>query len=122
MLNQDEIYQRIFKERWTDILEILYEIRKEILNDGMLRQAAVIFEEEFFKQLGKYDLDRKDINDNLDILYILHHGKFYNLSNENYKTLILELVKRKPLEEAVNYARQFPEEDICKLTVKNSKH
>lgn len=83
----------------------------------MLQQASAIFEQEFFKKVSNYPIDRKDISNNLDILYILNHGKFYKLSTDNYKKLIFELVKRKPLKEAVNYARDFPNEDICKTTI-----
>lgn len=117
MLNQENIYQFIFKEQWTDILNLLYTDKKDILSDTLLQQAATIFENEFFKKVNDYPIQRKDIKDNLDTLYILNHGKFYRLADENYRTLIIELVKRKPLTEAVNYARHFPDEEICKTTI-----
>jgi len=117
MLDQENLYQLIFKEQWTDILNLLYTHKKDISRDTMLQQAATIFEQEFFKKVSDYPIQRKDIEDNLDTLYILNHGKFYGLANDNYQTLIIELVKRKPLTEAVNYARHFPDEEICKTTI-----
>lgn len=117
MLDQENLYQLIFKEQWTDILNLLYTHREEISKDTMLQQAATVFEQEFFKKVSDYSLQRKDIEDNLDTLYILNHGKFYRLTADNYRTLILEIVKRKQLTEAVNYARQFPNEEICKTTI-----
>lgn len=117
MLDQENLYQLIFKEQWTDILKLLYTQKADISTDPMLRQAATIFEQEFFKKVKDYPTDRKDIEDNLDTLYILNHGKFYKLTADNYKTLILELVERKPLNEAVNYAQYFPDDEICKETI-----
>lgn len=117
MINQEDLYQKILKEQWTDILNLLYTYKVDIATDTMLRQAAAIFEQEFFGKVDDYPINRKDINNNLDILYVLNHGNFYKLSADNYKILIRELAKRKPLKEAVNYARHFPDEDICKAVI-----
>ncbi|MFM9948395.1 MAG: toll/interleukin-1 receptor domain-containing protein [Saprospiraceae bacterium] len=117
MLDQENLYQLIFKEQWTVILKLLYTHKKDIITDTMLRQAATVFEQEFFKKVSEYPIQRKDIEDNLDTLYILNHGKFYILSIENHKTLIIEIVKRKNLNEAVNYARHFPNEEVCKTII-----
>lgn len=117
MLDQENLYQLIFKEQWTDILNLLYTHKKVISTDTLLRRAATIFEQQFFSKVSGYSFQRKDIEDNLDTLYILNHGNFYKLSAENYKTLNIEIVKRKPLNEAVNYARHFPDDEICKTTI-----
>lgn len=118
MLDQEDIYQLTFKEQWTEILNLIYTDKRDVSNDSILQQAATIFEQEFFKKVSEYPIERKDIIDNLDTLYILNHGKFYRLANDNYRILIMELVKRKPLTEAVNYARHFPDEEICKTAIK----
>jgi len=117
MLNQENLYQLIFKEQWTDILNLLYSHKADMSTDDMLHQAATIFEQEFFKKVKDYPTVRKDIEDDLDTLYILNHGRFYKLSADNYKTLILELVKRKPIKQAVNYARHFPDDETCKTVI-----
>lgn len=117
MLDQENVYQLIFKEQWTVILDLLYSHKEEIVKDPMLQQSATIFEQEFFKKVTDYPNNHKDIDVNLETLYVLNHGKFYELSDDNFKTLILELVKRKPLNEAVNYARYFPNEELCKAAI-----
>lgn len=119
MLDQEKLYQLIFNEQWTDILSLLHAHKKDITSDTLLTQAATVFEKQFFDKLSNYSIERTDINYNLDILYILNHGNFYKLSADNYKKLIIELVKRKPLKEAVNYARFFPEDEICKATIES---
>ncbi len=117
MLNQENFYQLIFKEQWTDILNLLYNHKKDISADPMLQKAAIIFEQEFFGKVGDYNVERKDIEENLDTLYLLHHGNFYKLSAENYKSLNIEIVKRKPLKEAIDYARHYPDNEICKAII-----
>ena len=117
MLDQENLYQLILKEQWTKILNLLYSHKKDISSDLMLQKAATIFEEEFFKKVNDYPINRKDVEHVLDKLYILHHGKFYQLSAENYKVLNIELTKRKPISEAINYAKQFPNEEISKITI-----
>ena len=113
MLDQEDLYKLIIKEHWKDILNLLYSNKTIIKTDPLLGQAANIFEQEFFNKIKNYDINRKDILDNLDTLFILNHGKFYEVSTENYKTLILEIVNRKPLLEAYDYAKLFPNEEIC---------
>lgn len=118
MLNQEDLYQHILKEEWTKILDLLYAHKKTISTDTMLKQASVIFETEFFRKISNYPINRQDIEENLDTLFLLHKGNFFILSKENYKTLNLEIIKRKPLKIAIDYARHFPEEEICKEIIR----
>jgi hypothetical protein len=118
MINQESVYKLILQEKWSNILDILYGHRSEIKNDILLKQSAEIFEKEFFSKVDSYPVTLRSILDNLDTLYVLHHGKFYVLSDNNYKTLVLQLVKRKPLDEAINYAKEFPDEEVCKGVIK----
>jgi hypothetical protein len=117
MLDQENLYQLIFKEQWIDILNLLYSHKKEISNDLLLQKAATVFEQEFFQKVTDYPIQRKEIEDVLDTLFLLDHGKFHLLTTDNYRTLILEVIKRKPLNEAVNYAKHLPNEEICKITI-----
>lgn len=117
MLDQENLYQLIFQEHWTKILSLLYTHKTYIASDPMLQHAGKTFEGVFFNKVKDYDISRRDIEENLDILYVLNHGKFYQLSADNYKTLIIELVKRKPLKEAVNYAKSFPDDETCKRAI-----
>lgn len=116
--SQEDLYQLIFTEQWTDVVNFLHTHKKAIASDTMLKRAAAVFEQEFFKKVIDYPLQRKDIEEDLDLLYTLNFGKFYNLSDDNYKKLIVEMVKRKPPNEAIPYARIFPEEEVCKGVIR----
>lgn len=118
MIHQEEIYQLIFKEKWQDILDILYQHKEDIANDTIMQYAAITFETEFFKKVSDYAIDNKIINDNLDTLYALHHGKFYLLKPESLKILTIKMVRRNRINEAYNYALQCPKDDICKDDIK----
>ena len=115
MLNHETLYQLIYTQQWKQILTELYSSRKLIQGDIMLSHAGKIFEQAFFIDIRE-NTD-KEVGEYLDTLYILHNANFYKLSEENYKRLILELVKRKPLREAANYAKSFPDEESCKAVI-----
>lgn len=117
MINQESLYQLLYKESWKEILDILYKEKENIKNDTLLTFASKTFEDEFFKKVQEYDIHREEIIEYLQTMYILHHGKFYTLSEENHKKLVLEIIKRKPLQEAYPYAIKFPEEEICKSVI-----
>lgn len=112
MISQENIYHLIFHGHWTAIINILYRHKEDISDDPSLNHAAITFEREFFNKVADYPNTDIEINANLDKLYLLHHGKFYKLKVENYKKLIIELVKRKQLQEAYNYAQIFPNEEV----------
>lgn len=118
MINQETLYQLLLKEKWGKILDILYKEKECIKNDLLLNFAAKTFESEFLSKVKNYKIDNKDILENIEKFYLLHHGKFYMLSDENYKILTLEIVKRKPLNEAYNYAKFFPNEKVCQEIIK----
>jgi hypothetical protein len=115
--SQEDLYKFIFHEQWTIILGILYKEKERIKNDTLLSFAAKIFETEFLSKISSYDISNDDITENLQTLYLLHHGNFYKLVTENYKILIVEIVKRKPLKEAFDYAQEFPDDKTCKNVI-----
>jgi hypothetical protein len=121
MLSQEKIYQYLYVENWAEILKILHEKGEEIEDDILLKSASKIFEIEFLSKIKGYDISRKDITDNLETLHALHLRNFYKLSDENYKTLILEIVKRKNLNDALFYAKFLPNEEICKNIIQQNR-
>ena len=121
MINQEELYQFLIREQWKEIIDILYKEKENIQNDVLLTSAAKTFENEFLGKAKNYELSRLDITENLETLYLLHKGHFYHLKDENFKVLIIEIVKRKMLKEAYNYATIFPDEEICKKVISDFK-
>lgn len=117
MISQEDLYQYLYNENWKEILDILYKEKENIKNDTLLTYASNIFVSEFLNKVANYSNDDKEILENLVTLNILHHGKFYLLSKEDHKKLIIEIVKRKPVEEAFNYAKNYPEDGYCKKVI-----
>lgn len=108
-INQELIYQMIQQELWGEVLVILHKNKQDIIADPLLQSAAAIFEAEFFRKLPGYPVDDRSIIDNLDTMYMIHHGKFYTLKPENVKTLYMELARRKS-GEAYRYTQELLEE------------
>lgn len=117
MINQEDLYQHLYNENWKEILNILYEEKENIKNDTLLTYASNIFVTEFLSKVENYEKEDKEVLENLGTLNILHHGKFYILSNEQHKKLTIEIIKRKPLEDAYHYAKNYPEDNFCKKVI-----
>lgn len=117
MINQEDLYKYLYQENWKEILDILYNEKEKIKNDPLLTFASKTFVDEFLKKVETYDLADKEILNHLVTLNILHHGKFYILTEENHKKLTIEIIKRKPLEEAQGYAKYYPNDDYCKTII-----
>ncbi len=117
MINQEDLYQYLQNEKWKEILDILYAEKENIKSDTLLTQASNTFVTEFLNKIENYEKKDKDTLDHLITLNILHHGKFYILSNEQHKKLTIEIIKRKPLEEAYDYAKYYPEDNSCKKII-----
>lgn len=117
MVNQEEIYQLLYKKDWKQILGILHQHKDAIAEDSMLTQSARVFETEFIRNLDSVSLDDKVVEECLDGLYVLNHMKYIKLTEENFKSLVLALVRRKSTKEAAQYAKLFPEEEISKAAI-----
>lgn len=114
MINQEEIYQLLFRQQWAEIIKILYKHKKEIASEPALTHAAQTFEREFIKKIQDYPLDDKEIQEVLNSAHLIHHGKFYQFSNDHLKKLTIELARRLPLKEGYDYAKQYPDEELTK--------
>ncbi|OPC36353.1 toll/interleukin-1 receptor domain-containing protein [Elizabethkingia miricola] len=114
MVNQEDLYKHIFNENWKEILDFLYEEKENIRDDTLLTHASEMFVCEFLRKVENYDSNDDEVLNHLIMLNILHHGKFYILSNENHEKLTVEIIKRKPLNDAYNYAKYYPNNELCK--------
>ncbi len=117
MISQEDLYKYLLNENWKEILDILYNERENIKVDTLLTFASNTFVSEFLQKVEKYSIDQIDILEHLITLNILHHGRFYILTEEQHKKLTVEIAKRKPLDEAFNYAKNYPEDDFCKQII-----
>lgn len=117
MINQEAIYQLLYKEKWNEIIALLYKHKDDIPAEPILQHAARTFETVFGQKVGDYPLEDKEIKYCLGLLYALHHGKFYKLNETNIKILTMQLAARSPLSEAVNYAKSYPDEALSKKII-----
>ncbi|WP_433630262.1 toll/interleukin-1 receptor domain-containing protein [Chryseobacterium cucumeris] len=117
MISQEDLYKYLLNENWKEILDILYSERENIKVDTLLTFASNTFVHEFLQKVEKYSVDQTDILEHLVTLNILHHGQFYILTEEQHKRLTVEIAKRKPLDQAFNYAKNYPDDEFCKKII-----
>ncbi|MBK6976763.1 MAG: toll/interleukin-1 receptor domain-containing protein [Cytophagaceae bacterium] len=119
MLDQEELYQNLLEENWETILKIIYENKNLIKSDTLLKQACKVFETQFVGKIDTLSIEKVKLVEILENLYLLHCGNFYSLEQENYKAIVLSIVKRIELKNAYNYALEFPTEMICRQIISN---
>ncbi|WP_207423738.1 toll/interleukin-1 receptor domain-containing protein [Desertivirga brevis] len=96
MLNQEDIYQLIYKEQWEKLLEILHRQKEALASDSLLLAASKTVEREFFRKVAEFSDDRDDIAVVLETFYLLNHGNFYKLEKHNVEKLGDQLSLRLP--------------------------
>ena len=117
-IDQEEILRLIQNNSWKPVLTFLYKNKKEIGSDPLLQFTTQIFQSEFFKKLNA---DDSSISlDNLEQLYILNHGKFFVLGEENYKSVVQALATRTDGKIAYKYAMLFPTDEVCKKIINDT--
>lgn len=132
MIDREEIFREIQKGNWDFLISTLYKNKKDIYSDPILKNAADTFVSELLSSLNKTSIQDKELVIILERLFVIDSGGFYKLSEGDRKKLVCELVIRKAdkIVEAWNYAKKYPEEEICqriiteyeKLIPKSVKH
>jgi hypothetical protein len=119
MINHEDIFQAIQREDWGFLTSVLHKNSKDIITDTLLSQAAKTFVSEFLRQIDKYPEDKLEIIQNLETLWLLDKGRFYRLTDEELKIVTCQIVKRKrdKIIEAYNFAKEYPDELICKEVI-----
>jgi hypothetical protein len=74
MINNEILYQNILKEKWGEIIDFLFNHKLDISNDLLLKEAVSTFQKEFFKKINDYPIERKDIEEQIEKLYLIHHN------------------------------------------------
>lgn len=110
LLDQEKIYALLINEDWKSLLSFVWNHSNLINSDDILKNAIETCEQFFFSNLEKEKKEPSFAN-NLATFHMLHSHNKYLLSNQNFKSTILELVKfweTKDLNQAKNFAIKFP--------------
>ncbi|WPF86979.1 hypothetical protein WEU38_09105 [Cyanobacterium aponinum AL20118] len=116
MIDQEYIYQLIYRKEWRELLDFVYQYSKISTSDELIVNAVKIFEDELFRELHKGS-ETKDFQDILEKLFLLDKGRAYKLSEGRSSRVIVELVKLYNAQglkkKAYEYAKYNPSDEIC---------
>ena len=109
----EDLFQLIYDRRWLDVLTTLHRHRKALPTDPLLAHAARTFVEVFFRTLKEQPADA--LREELELLFLLHTGAFYSLSDAHFEQVVEALVTlhRDRPEVAAGYARHCPDHPRC---------
>lgn len=120
-IEREDIFKLVNEKQWLKLIDIFsdnktYEI---VLSEPMLQP---LIDKYFIDELVDGNSMQGDVSYKyyLQNIHQIHVSKKHNfkLSSENYKKLIVRIVQVEPkIEHAYNYAKEFPEDAICKEVI-----
>lgn len=119
MIDQENIYQLLHKEKWTELIDIFYNRKNLIKTDILLQQASETTINVMVEKAAKLETNIELI-DNLSQLHLLHVSKYIELNPEQEETVFIAIAnaKRDNISFAYNYAKGFPENELAKVIIK----
>ena len=112
MLDQELIYQNLQSKNYGHVITLLHTYGNRLNNESTVDFAINIFLNEFFKVAG--EKQTKNIDHDLDILFMCHTQNKYRLKNEHLLKLIHLLYPRVSPDFLYTVAIHFQEDPICK--------
>jgi hypothetical protein len=108
-MDPEVLYQHIYHGQWAAVLDVLHRHPADLAADPLLAHSIETFMAVFFGQLDQAPLET------LETLFLLHTGRFYQLSEGRFAQLMAQLVARHAHapDVALAYARLCPEEPSC---------
>ena len=120
MINQENIYQFLQQENWTELIDIFYRNKDIIKSDLMLKQASQTTIQVMVQKASTLESE-KDFIENLGKLTLLNAGNFIKLTPEQNETIIIALANgnKDNISLAYSYAKNYPENEISKSIIEN---
>lgn len=118
MINQENIYQLLQKENWTELIDIFYKRKNLIKTDDLLQKAAETTINVMVEKAIKLETNTELI-DNLNQLYLLHASKYIVLKPEQEEAVFIAIANAKSdnISLAYNYAKHYPENIVAKIII-----
>jgi hypothetical protein len=120
-LEREDIFQLVSTKDWTTLIEVLSDNNKYkiIAADPVLQP---LINQYFIDELLNSDKYKQDISYKyyLQNLHQLQKSKKhdYKLSDENFRKVVVKIVQVETnLEQACNYARDYPENEVCQPAI-----
>lgn len=112
-VDQETVYGLMFRERWSELVDLIHRHREMVAEDPLLGRAVKVFSDHFFERLPAADLPA--VKPALEKLFLLHVGGFHRLEERHFEQVVEHLValhEDRP-EAAAGYARHCPDNERC---------
>lgn len=115
MINQEEIYRNLQEENWKVLIDIFYKRKDIIKSDLLLSQSLETVLNVVTTKSIELETESEFVN-NIEQFLLLHSSKCIELKAEQIEAIKIAIVnaKRENISYAYNYAKEYPENVICK--------
>lgn len=115
MISQEQIFKWIQEKDWWAIIEFIRVTKQDRNSDILMANALNIFVSEFFNSICELRTGHK--KELLDDLYMMNSSKMFRLTPDEFEKLILATIQDLSLVQAYDYAKELPENPICREIV-----
>lgn len=115
MINQEEIYNYLQNENWKELIDIFYKRKDIIKSDILLSQSLEVVLNVVTTKAIQLETEINFI-ENVEQFLLLNAAKSIVLKSEQIEAIKIAIVnaKRNNLAYSYNYAKDYPENEICK--------
>ena len=118
VISQENIYQLLQRENWTELIGIFYQNKDLIKKDSLLQNALETTISVMVKKAIELETN-SDFIENLGQLTLLNAGHFIKLKPEQDEAINVAIANAKidNLSLAYNYAKKYPDNDISQTVI-----
>lgn len=119
MFDRETIYRWLSEKNWEELLNFIHKNPQAAISDEIIQNAIQIFTRQFVDEVESGSNDPNFSRYLEKIILLRKTGKF-QIPDEHYEVLIIELIKRNKhnLQEAYNYAKLYPDHEVCVAVIK----
>lgn len=118
VVNHETVYDLLFHERWSELLDLIHTSRGAIADDELLHHAVDTFAEVFFSHVDREGPEAFEAE--IEKLFLLHVSGYHRLPPSRFERVVVHLVRlnanRRPAA-AAGYARHAPEHEECAAAI-----
>lgn len=119
MFDREIIYHWIYEKKWSELLNFVSENPEAASSDEVIQTGIRTFVQQLMVEITDGS-DSPDFSWYLEMVFMLHKVGKLQVSDEDQKAVVVELVKRKQenLKEAYDLAQFYPTEEVCVTAIK----
>lgn len=101
------------EKRWIDIIQLINENKQKNSYENNYEEAIEIFVRTLLNDSLNVSFQDESFSSVIEYVYSFHKLKYFKLSTELHKSIVLTIITRSTIESGLPYALEYPHEPMC---------